>query len=116
MAEGPYFVHLDDVEAVPLAPGFDAQPVTGDSVMISIVTLAPGGVAAEHQHAEEQLVTVLAGELTFTLGDETKVMRVGDCAVIPPNVPHGAVAGSEGARVLDAFSPPRAGLLELMRR
>lgn len=42
------FVRVDDVEAFPLAAGLDAQPVSGESVMASFVTLAPNAVAAEH--------------------------------------------------------------------
>lgn len=58
---------------------------------------------------------MLEGELTFTVGGETRVMTAGDVAVIPPNVAHGGVAGAEGCRMIDAFSPPRSALLALMR-
>jgi cupin domain len=56
----------------------------------------------------------LSGELTLTVGNATKVMRAGDCVVIPPHVPHGGGSGPEGCTVLDVFSPPRAALISLM--
>jgi hypothetical protein len=34
--------------------------------------------------------------------------------VIPPHVPHGGAAGSQGCTVIDVFTPPRAGIVALM--
>ena len=65
-------------------------------------------------HVEQQIAIVLAGELTLTVGDETKVMRAGDCVVIPPNVRHGGASGPEGCKVVDVFSPPRAAIVSLL--
>jgi len=42
-------------------------------------------------------------------------MRVGDVAVIPPWVPHGAKTHERACREIDVFSPPRATLLNLAR-
>ena len=85
------FVHLDDLDALTVGPGLAFRPVT-----------------------EQQIAIVLSGELTLTVGDETKAMRAGDCVVIPPNVRHGGAAGPEGCEVVDVFSPPRAAIVSLM--
>jgi quercetin dioxygenase-like cupin family protein len=42
-------------------------------------------------------------------------MRAGDCVVIPPHVVHGGTAGPAGCTVVDVFTPPRAGIVSLMR-
>jgi quercetin dioxygenase-like cupin family protein len=108
------FVHVDDLD--PLAPsaGLQFRPVTTESVMTNFVSFAPATPAPIHHHVEQQIAIVLAGELNFTVGDETRAMHAGDCVVIPPNVRHGGVAGPEGCQVLDVFTPPRAAIVGLM--
>ena len=108
------FVHVDDLAALSVGPGLEFRPVTTDTVMTNFVSFEPNVPTPMHHHAEQQIAVVLSGELTFTVGDETKVMRAGDCVVIPPNVRHGGTSGPEGCEVLDVFSPPRAAIVSLM--
>ena len=82
--------------------------------MTNFVTFAPDAPAPMHHHVEQQIAIVLSGELTFTVGGETKAMHAGDCVVIPPHVPHGGAAGPQGCTVVDVFTPPRAGIVALM--
>lgn len=127
MAEQPYFdqagepsdepgrfVKVDELEPLELVPGLQFRPVTTDSVMTNFVTFEPNAPAPMHHHAEQQIAIILSGELTFTVGGETRVMRPGECVVIPPNVPHGGAAGPEGCVAVDVFTPPRAGILSAM--
>ena len=127
MAEQPYFdqagepsdepgrfVQVDELEPLELVPGLQFRPVTTDSVMTNFVTFEPNAPAPTHHHAEQQIAIILSGELTFTVGGETRVMRPGECVVIPPNVPHGGAAGPEGCVAVDVFTPPRAGILSAM--
>jgi quercetin dioxygenase-like cupin family protein len=109
------FVRFADVEPLNPVPGLEFRPVTTDSAMANHVTFAPNAVADTHHHSEEQMVIVLDGELTFTVGQETQVLHAGDCVVIPAHVPHGGNAGAEGCHVLDVFTPPRAAIAALMR-
>jgi quercetin dioxygenase-like cupin family protein len=108
------FVHVDDVDALSVGPGLQFRPVTTDTVMTNFVSFEPNVPTPIHHHVEQQIAIVLSGELTLTVGDETKVMRAGDCVVIPPHVPHGGASGPEGCEVLDVFSPPRAAIVNLM--
>src|SRR3954447_25970667 len=103
------FVRFADLEPLQLVEGMDFRPVTTDTVMTNHVTIAPDADLAVHHHVEQQIAIVIAGQLEFTVGSETRTLRPGDCAVIPPHVPHGGVAGPEGAVAIDVFTPPRAG-------
>ncbi|HEX3277501.1 MAG TPA: cupin domain-containing protein [Thermoleophilaceae bacterium] len=127
MAEQPYFdqsgepsdepgrfVRFDDVDPLNVIEGLEFRPVTTDSVMTNFVTFEPDAPAPTHHHVEQQIAIVLTGELTFTVGGETRTMRAGECAVIPPHVPHGGTAGPQGCTVIDVFTPPRAGIVSLM--
>ena len=111
----PRFVRpTEDVAPLELVPGLVFQPVTTDAVMTNFVTFEPGADAPTHHHAEQQIAIIVSGELTFTVGGETRVMAPGDLVVIPPHVPHGGVAGPEGCVAIDVFTPPRAGIVRAM--
>jgi quercetin dioxygenase-like cupin family protein len=106
------FVHVDDVREVEFAPGVVFRPVLGESMLANHVTFAPDAEAPMHVHVEEQIVLMIEGELDFTIDGEERTLRPGDMAVIPPWVPHGAIARGGGCREIDMFSPPRATLIE----
>lgn len=94
-------------EKTPLA-GIRLKAVSGEKVMMAFFDLDAGAALPMHQHPHEQMGVVMSGELTLTIGDETKACRAGDTYLIPPNTPHGAnVPPSGPAKVLDIFSPPR---------
>jgi unsaturated pyranuronate lyase len=113
-AAGRFVRPTDDVAPLELIPGLRFQPVTTDSVMTNFVTFAPSTEAAMHHHFEQQIAIVVSGELTFTVGTETRVMGPGDLVVIPPHVPHGGVSGPEGCVAIDVFTPPRDGIVRAM--
>jgi quercetin dioxygenase-like cupin family protein len=50
---------------------------------------------------------VLEGEMTLTVGAESKLVRPGDLYLIPGDTPHSATVGPLATRVLDIFSPVR---------
>ena len=108
------FVRIDDLDPLIVMPGLEFRPVSTDTVMTNFVSFEPDAPAPTHHHVEQQIAIVLSGELTFTAGDESRVMHAGDCVVIPPNVRHGGVAGPEGCKALDVFTPPRAAIASLM--
>jgi quercetin dioxygenase-like cupin family protein len=108
------FVHVADLEPLHVVAGMEFRPVTTDTVMTNFVTIEPNAPLPVHHHAEQQIAIVISGELTFTVGAETRVVRAGDCVVIPPDVEHGGTCGPEGCTVVDVFTPPRAAIARLM--
>ena len=108
------FVNINDLAPLTPGPGLEFRPVTTDSVMTNLVTFEANTPTPIHHHVEQQIAIVLSGELTLTVGNETKVLHAGDCVVIPPHVPHCGSSGPEGRTVLDVFSPPRAAIISLM--
>jgi quercetin dioxygenase-like cupin family protein len=84
------------------------QFVHGSEAMLARIFLRRGAVVPRHSHRNEQITYVLEGALEFTLDDgEVMVVRAGELLVIPPDVPHQAVA-LEDTLDLDVFAPPRA--------
>jgi quercetin dioxygenase-like cupin family protein len=105
------FVDRSAVRAVEFVPGLQFQPTLGVNTLANVVTFEPHTEAPMHAHVEEQVVIVVEGEFEFTIDDQTRTMRQGDVAVIPPWVPHGAVTADSRCVEVDVFAPPRTTLL-----
>jgi quercetin dioxygenase-like cupin family protein len=86
---------------------------TGESIMLFEETLPAGATSLHHLHFDsDEVAWVLAGELTFMIGDEITVGGPGACAFMPRNVPHAwKNTGSETARALFLYTPAGAGAL-----
>ncbi|MCV0402884.1 MAG: cupin domain-containing protein [Chloroflexi bacterium] len=78
-----------------------------------MVELDPDAVVPEHTHASEQNGMVLTGRMTFRIADEERELGPGGTWRILGDVPHSAVAGPDGAVVIDVFSPIRTDWDEL---
>jgi quercetin dioxygenase-like cupin family protein len=88
--------------------GAVARAVHGEQLTMAVVELQPEVAVPEHRHVNEQLGFVTRGSITMTIGGESRELGVGETYVIATDVPHAAVAGPEGATVVDVFSPPRS--------
>ena len=98
-----------------LREGITARAVQGDRMTLAIVDLEPGVALPEHHHDNEQLGFVIRGSMTMTIGGEKRELHAGDTYAIPSDVPHDAVAGPQGATVVDSFAPVRADWEKLPR-
>jgi quercetin dioxygenase-like cupin family protein len=87
--------------------GVLGRTVEGERLTLGVIELAPGCVVPQHEHANEQLGLVIEGQITFTIGDETRTLGPGGTWRILGGVPHTASAGPQGAVVIDVFSPVR---------
>jgi quercetin dioxygenase-like cupin family protein len=81
-----------------------------DGLMMTHVTFRKGAVGARHQHPHRQISYVEAGSFEVSVGTEMRILKRGDCYVVPPSVDHGVLALEDGA-VVDVFSPARLDLL-----
>jgi quercetin dioxygenase-like cupin family protein len=107
-------VFKDDLPEVTLTTGITATPLIGERLNINVVTLAPGAVAPAHAHDEEQMGYVVRGSCDFFDDERTERLGPGDTYHAPPGATHGARAHDDGCVIIDVFSPPRAGLKELL--
>jgi len=78
--------------------------------MLVSVRFEKGSIGPVHQHPHRQVSFVVAGRFEVQIGTATRVLSAGDCFIVPPDVPHGAVALEDGALV-DVFTPPREDFL-----
>lgn len=90
-----------------LADGLVTHIYPGEHAMLSIVDIQPNAAGPIHSHPQEQWGVMLSGSGVRTQGGEKILVKGGDFWRTPPKVEHGFMAGSDGARILDFFSPPR---------
>jgi quercetin dioxygenase-like cupin family protein len=85
--------------------GVSLQAVGGDQVLLCRVRYEPGASVARHAHEQtEQLMAVIDGDVTMTIGDETRTMRAGDVAVVNRGVEH-ELRSEGGCTFFEALSP-----------
>lgn len=104
----------DDIPRFEMAAGIEIRPIVGERLNVNVVVLQPGAVAQVHAHQEEQVGYVVSGACEFGDGTTARLLRAGDAYHAPPGAPHGARALEEGCVILDAFSPPKAEVLEML--
>jgi quercetin dioxygenase-like cupin family protein len=82
------------------------QMISGENATISQLLLKKGAVVPRHSHMNEQYSWIISGTLKFVFDDREILVGAGDVLVIPPNVPHSAVAMEDTVDV-DIFAPRR---------
>ena len=90
-----------------ISPGVFTRTFWANNMLASLIELSPNSVVPLHAHPQEQVGTVLEGELHMTIAGETRLIKAGEAYVKPGHVEHGAKAGEKSAKVFDVFSPVR---------
>lgn len=106
------FVFNKDVALTELGGGVSRKILSWNEQLMSVeVRFEKGAVGSMHTHPHVQISYVLAGKFEATIGDEKRIIGVGDTYITEPDVPHGVVCLEEGA-LLDIFTPHRADFLK----
>jgi quercetin dioxygenase-like cupin family protein len=98
-----------DIPEEPLKGTITRRLISAERMMIAQVFLKKGDDVPKHSHHNEQISYVVTGKLRFALGEHGEreiIVGAGEVLVIPPNLPHAAVA-LEDTLDVDVFSPPR---------
>ncbi len=93
--------------SIEICPGITRRTIANGKTMYQMIaTLAAGSRMPEHQHAQEQIVHILEGQMRLIVDGVPHELFTGDSFYLASNVPHG-VETILPTRVLDTFSPPR---------
>lgn len=104
-------VKWEQIPTESLNPLFDRQLAVGQNMMVARVLLKKGCAVPLHHHVNEQVSYIQSGSLQFTLEGKEIVVRGGEWLLIPPDVPHSALA-LEDTVGIDVFTPPRQDWLD----
>ena len=106
------FTSYKDTSLVELGGGVSRRILShGEDMMAVEVCFDKGSVGAMHTHPHVQISYVLEGKFEATVGDEKRIISVGDTYYTLPNVPHGVICLEKG-RLLDVFTPERKDFLK----
>lgn len=106
------FVRGTDAPIETVDTGVTRQVLGHDSHLMAVrVTFKAGAVGYVHTHPHRQVTYVESGTFDATLGEERQRIGPGDTYFVPPGLPHGVVALSDGV-LLDIFSPAREDFLK----
>ena len=102
----------DDTTLTELGGGLSRRVLShADDMMAVEVIFEEGAVGAMHSHPHVQISYVLEGSFEATIGEEKRIISVGDTYYTLPDVPHGVVCLEKG-RLLDVFTPERKDFLK----
>lgn len=103
----------DGVPVERVTDDISRQLVTGRNEMLARVLLKKGAIVPTHSHVSEQITWIQEGALTLWVGEPERefTLRAGQFLVIPPDVPHRALA-LEDTVDMDIFSPIRQDWLD----
>jgi quercetin dioxygenase-like cupin family protein len=105
MAASP-FGTWNGVERSTLFPGVEIHAFGGDQALMCHVTYAPGTTVQRHSHATtEQVMWIVEGDLTMTVGDESRELAAGDVVVVNRGIEH-ELHSRSGVTFVEALSPP----------
>lgn len=110
------YIDFEDIPVNEVAPGVKIRAPYGEHLMISLLEMDQGAVVNRHSHPHEQGGLMLEGKMELSIGDETRIVEPGEAYLIPPHVPHRAVAVGGPAKALDIFSPVREDYADLQNK
>ena len=81
------------------------RAIGGEQVMLCHVTYEPGTTVRRHSHeTAEQVMWIIEGDVTMTIGDETRRLEAGDVAVVNPGIEH-ELYSEGGMTFIEALAP-----------
>jgi quercetin dioxygenase-like cupin family protein len=101
------FYSLSSIAPQEVCEGYRARIFHGERITFAVLEVEPFAQLPSHSHVNEQVGLLVRGQLTFTVGEERRTVGAGDGWVIPTHALHDAVAGPEGAVVIETWAPPR---------
>ena len=85
--------------------GVRLHAIGGDQVLLCRVEYEPGKQVARHAHEHsEQLMAVIEGSVTLTIGDESRELRPGDVVCVNRGIEH-ELYSKDGVTFFEALAP-----------
>jgi quercetin dioxygenase-like cupin family protein len=99
------FGSWNGVEPFEFVDGVRLHAIGGDQVLLCRVVYEPGKRVPRHAHAHtEQLMAVVAGSVSMTIGDQTRELVPGDVVCVNRGVEH-ELYSKEGVTFFEALAP-----------
>jgi quercetin dioxygenase-like cupin family protein len=101
------FTNLEQLPFVGMSYEFHGD-TEGAPISAYIVNAQPGQGPPLHTHPYVEVIFMLEGHATVTIGDETREVNAGAIAVVPTNTPHRFLnSGDRLLRQIDVHVSPK---------
>jgi quercetin dioxygenase-like cupin family protein len=94
------FVEVDTLPEVERKPGWRGRFFDSPSMTFAHYEFDAGSSILEHFHPEEEVWTVIEGELEITIGGMTRRVGAGGVGIVPSGTPHAVRAFSNGKAIV----------------
>jgi quercetin dioxygenase-like cupin family protein len=110
----PFTVDWAELPFAEVRPGIWGATVHTPQLTVTYYRYEAGSSWEEHQHPQDQVTSVLEGEIDFVVAGEPVHLRAGQLAALPGGVPHSAAVGDREVRTLNVYTyravtPPVSG-------
>ncbi len=113
MVEKATFFKVRELKAKKMLEDSTLRAVANKNTMVTFFEFGPNtSIMPQHKHPHEQTSVVLEGSVRMVAGGESKILKVGEGVVIPPEVEHEVFPLEPNTKVLDVFYPLREDYLE----
>jgi len=99
-------VHTPDEPTLNKLPGWRGKLIHSDAMTFAHWEFDEGAEIHEHDHVQEEVWHVLAGQLQLIADGETSEAAAGDVVILAPNTPH-RIRVLETGRAIVADHPSR---------
>ncbi len=105
MPESSPFKTWNGVEPFEFVDGVSLHAIGGDQVLLCRVRYEPGKRVSRHSHEDtEQLMAVIDGSVTMTIGEDTRQLAPGDVVCVNRGIEH-ELYSAEGVTFFEALAP-----------
>lgn len=92
-------------ESFSIFPGVSIHAVGGEQVLVCRVSYEPGTAVSRHAHEHtEQVMVIVDGDLTMTVGENTATLGSGDVVVVNRGIEH-ELSTEHGVVFFEALAP-----------
>ncbi|HMG36365.1 MAG TPA: cupin domain-containing protein [Blastocatellia bacterium] len=81
-------------------PGWKGRTFSSEKMTFAHFTFEAGSRIHEHSHPNEEVWTVIEGELEVSVGGDSMVAKPGFVAIVPPNTAHSVTALTNGKAIV----------------
>lgn len=94
------FIDTNQMPRAEKRPGWLGRVFSSPSMTFAHWDFAKGAAIHAHEHPQEEVWHILEGELSVTIGGETRIAGPGVVAIVPADTAHEVVALSDGKAIV----------------
>ena len=94
------FIDTHSLKVIERLPGWYGRYFHSPSMTFGHYDFVRGSSIHEHFHPQEEVWSVIEGELEITIDGHSQIARAGAVGIIPPNVRHSVKALTDGRAIV----------------